>query len=49
MDDKYKGELDLVKQINELRRQLEIKELRIQQLEEQVADMSDCWNEHHKL
>jgi chaperonin cofactor prefoldin len=47
--EKTKENLDLITQISDLKRQLEIKELRIKQLEDQLEDVIDFWNEHHKL
>jgi len=47
--EKTKENLDLVTQISNLKRELEIKELRIKQLEDQLEDVIDFWNEHHKL
>ncbi|MGA1047486.1 MAG: hypothetical protein ACO3UU_05715 [Minisyncoccia bacterium] len=47
--EKTKENLDLITQISNLKRELEIKELRIKQLEDQLEDVIDFWNEHHKL
>jgi len=47
--EKTKENLDLITEISNLKRELEIKELRIKQLEDQLEDVIDFWNEHHKL
>ena len=47
--EKTKENPDLITQISNLKRELEIKELRIKQLEDQLEDVIDFWNEHHKL
>jgi len=47
--EKTKENLDLITQISNLKQELEIKELRIKQLEDQLEDVIDFWNEHHKL